>query len=164
MLRPNLRAERVWDVDPKMLRARGIRGLVLDLDNTIVDWNRWELRDQVKQWAQEARRAGMRCCITSNTRGVDRIKAVADQMGAQWMANAGKPRRRACLRAMELMGTAPPETAVIGDQIFTDVLAGNRLGLVTILVGALSRADFPGTKIARLLERMLGRWLSEKGW
>jgi HAD superfamily phosphatase (TIGR01668 family) len=164
VLRPNLRAKRVWDVDPDMLRARGIRGLVVDLDNTIVDWNRWEVRDQVKGWAERAGRAGIRCCITSNTRGVDRIKAVADRIGAQWLANAGKPRRGACRRAMELMGTAPRETAVIGDQIFTDVLAGNRLGLATILVGALSPVDFPGTKIARLLERALGRWLYAKGW
>jgi len=164
MLRPNLRVERVWDVDLASLRARGIKGLILDLDNTLVDWNRWEVRDRVKRWAQEARRAGMRCCIASNTRSVDRTKAVAEQVGAQWITSAGKPRRKGCLRAMESMGTAPPETAVIGDQIFTDILAGNRLGLATILVGPLSSVDFPGTKIARLLERLLGRWLYAKGW
>lgn len=164
MLRPNLRCDRVWDIDLESLRARGIRGLIIDLDNTLVDWNAWQVREEVKRWAENARRQGIACCIASNTRGTDRISAVAGQLGARWVTNAGKPGVRSYLRAMQLMGTGHAETAVIGDQVFTDVLAGNRLGLFTIWVRALSPVDFPGTKIARLLERLLGRWLHAKGW
>ena len=164
MLRPNLRCDRVWDIDLELLRARGIRGLIIDLDNTLVDWNAWEVRHEVKRWAENAGRQGIARCIASNARNRERIRSVAEQVGAQWVANANKPGIGSYRRAMQLMGTAPQETAVIGDQVFTDVLAGNRLGLFTIWVRALSPVEFPGTKIARLLERLLRRWLHAKGW
>jgi len=151
-LRPDMMADAIWEIDPDELRRRGIEGLILDLDNTIVDWNRSEVREEVRRWAERARAAGLRLCIASNARGKGRVSAIADQVGCSWLAPAGKPSRRGLRRVMEMLGTTPNSTALIGDQVFTDVMGGNRLGLFTILVRPLSGRDFPATRIMRIIE------------
>jgi HAD superfamily phosphatase (TIGR01668 family) len=159
LLRPNISVDAVWDIDLAMLRRKGIRGLILDLDNTLVDWNRWHVRPEVAAWMKAAAEQGMACCVASNTREPARLKAVAEQLGASWLLRAGKPLPKAYSRAMRLMGTAPAHTAVVGDQIFTDTVGGNLMGLTTIIVRPLSSRDFPGTKLARMAEKALRPWL-----
>ena len=73
------------------------------------------------------------------------------------MSKAGKPRRRAFLRALEVMGSSAEETAVIGDQVFTDILGGNRMGLFTILVVPINKREFIGTRVMRKFEIMVLR-------
>jgi HAD superfamily phosphatase (TIGR01668 family) len=159
ILRPNMMVDAVWDIDPGELRARGIEGIILDLDNTIVDWNRNEVREEVRQWVQRTKAAGLRLCIVSNARSRSRVAGIADEIGCAWLAPAGKPSRRGLRRAMEIMGTDRQATALAGDQIFTDVAGGNRAGLFTILVRPLSGRDFAGTRIMRVLERFVLRRL-----
>ena len=149
----------VWDVDPAELRRRGIEGIILDLDNTIVDWNRNEVREEVRRWVQRAKAAGLRLCIASNARRRSRVAGIADEIGCTWLAPAGKPSRRGLRRVMDMMGTTRETTALAGDQIFTDVAGGNRAGLFTILVRPLSGRDFAGTRIMRVFEWFVLRWL-----
>jgi len=163
LLRPKLSVDAIWNIDFHCLRHKGIRGLILDLDNTLVDWNRWEIRPEVASWMRAAGEKGLVFCVASNTREPERLRAVAEQLGALWLLRAGKPLPRAYSRAMRLMGTAASETAVVGDQIFTDVLGGNLMGLMTIAVRPLSGRDFLGTKLARLGERLLSPWLFPRG-
>ncbi len=163
LLRPRLLVDAVWDIDVALLREKGIRGLILDLDNTLVDWNEWHVRPEVVSWMKTVAENGLACCVASNTREPARLRAVAEQLGASWLLNAGKPLPKAYTRAMRLMGTTPSETAVIGDQIFTDMLGGNLLGLTTIAVRPLSSRDFLGTKLARLAERVLRPWIFPRG-
>lgn len=155
LLRPDIMIEAIWELDAQSLRERGIAGVIMDLDNTIVDWNRSELRDEVRQWMERARAAGLRLCIASNSRSKRRVSAVAEQIGAQWLAPAAKPSRRGLRRAMNLIACQPDTTCLIGDQLFTDIMGGNRAGMLTVLVRPLSSRDFPATKIMRLLERLL---------
>ena len=152
LLRPDMMVEAIWDIDVERLRQRGIEGLIVDLDNTIVDWNRNHVREDVRRWLRAAQRAGLRVCIASNARSQVRVSAIAQEIGAQWLAPAGKPSRRGLRRALEMLDTRPQTTALVGDQLFTDVMGGNRAGLFTILVRPLSGRDFPPTKIMRLLE------------
>ena len=163
LLRPDMMATAIWEISPQQLRRRGIEGLILDLDNTIVDWNGNQVREEVRRWAERARQAGLRLCIASNARRKARVSAIAEEIGAMWLAPAGKPSRRGLRRAMEMLGTAPEGTALIGDQLFTDVVGGNRLGLFTILVRPLSGRDFPLTKIMRMLEWLVLRRLRAGG-
>jgi len=158
-LRPDMMAGAIWEIDLERLRERGIEGLIVDLDNTIVDWNRRSIRDEVRGWLERARRMGLRVCIASNARSKARVSGIADEVGALWLAPVGKPSRRGLRRAMHLLGTAPSTTALIGDQLFTDVMGGNRLGLLTILVRPLSGRDFPATRIVRILEWLALRYL-----
>jgi len=158
-LRPDLRLRGAHDIPLAALRARGIRGIVLDLDNTIVPWNQIEVPPEIADWLREAQGAGMSLCIVSNASRSGRVARIAEAIGAQWVAPAIKPSRRAFREAMRRMGTKPEQTAVIGDQIFTDIWGGNRAGLYTILVDPLARKEFPMTKLSRWVERLLfARW------
>lgn len=155
-LRPDAQADSIYAVDPSVLHARGIRGVILDLDNTIVPWGAWDAPATLGPWIAAARAAGLRLCIVSNNAGA-RVAHLAATLDLPAVAGAWKPRRRALRRALGLMGTAPDATALIGDQVFTDVLGGNRLGLHTILVRPQARREFVLTRLTRLAERLVGR-------
>ena len=146
----------VYDIDLSALRARGIRGVILDLDNTIVPWGAREVSPRLPVWIAAVQDAGMRLCIVSNNMG-SRVMSIAKQLGLPIVVGALKPRRRALRRALIVMGTAPEATALVGDQLFTDILGGNRLGLHTILVRPQSRTEFALTRLVRLTERFLLR-------
>lgn len=147
----------IFAVDIEALRARGIRGLIVDLDNTLVPWRHPAPTPAVLEWLRRAEGAGLGVCIVSNG-GSRRVEAFARQARVAYVGGARKPRRHGFREAMARLGTGAAETAVVGDQIFTDVLGGNRLGLYTILVSPVSPREFVGTRVVRLLERLvLGR-------
>jgi uncharacterized protein len=150
-LRPDTQADSIYAIDPSALRARGIRGVILDLDNTIVPWGAWDVPSALGPWIAAARAVDLRLCIVSNNAGA-RVAHLAARLDLPAVAGAWKPRRRALRRALGLMGTVPGTTALIGDQLFTDVLGGNRLGLHTILVRPQAPRDFPLTRLTRLAE------------
>lgn len=158
LLRPRLFVPSVHDLDLPSLRRQGIRGLILDLDNTLVAWGSHEVGEELFRWVREARGLGMSLCFSSNARSA-RVAQLASQLGIPGIPNAAKPRRRSFRQALLIMGTSPQETAVVGDQLFTDVLGGNRLGLYTILVQPLDRREFFFTRLVRRLERLVLRAL-----
>lgn len=158
-LRPTVLAERVWEVDLASLWARGVRGLILDLDNTLVDWNAQELRPQVREWVEEAKRQGFRVCLVSNAFFGKRVRRVAGELGIESVVRAGKPFPGAFRKGMALLGTEAASTCAVGDQVFTDLLGANRLGLVTVLLTPLSPRESLHTRLIRLVERPLrNRW------
>ena len=146
----------IYDIDLSALRARGIRGVILDLDNTIVPWGSREVGPKLPAWIASARAADLQLCIVSNNMG-SRVQSIADRLGLPVVAGALKPRRRAIRRALVVMGTTADATALVGDQLLTDILGGNRLGLHTILVRPQGQREFVLTRLARLVERMLLR-------
>jgi putative phosphatase len=153
-LRPDAEADSIYAIDPSALHARGIRGVILDLDNTIVPWGAWDVPHALGPWIAAARAVDLRLCIVSNNAGA-RVAHLAAALELPAVTGAWKPRRWALRRALGMMGTGPDATALIGDQVFTDVLGGNRLGLHTILVHPQGRREFPLTRITRLAERLL---------
>lgn len=163
LLRPAAQAESIYEIDLRALGARGIVGLILDLDNTLVPWGAWQAAPELAPWIAAARAAGFRLCIVSNNSGA-RVRHIAETLGLPAVPAALKPRRTALRRALALLGTAPEGTALVGDQVFTDVLGGNRLGLHTILVRPQADREFPVTRLVRLAERLvLGRAVTPDG-
>ena len=157
LLTPDILVNHVADVTPEMLRARGIRAVVTDLDNTLVPWRGTDIAEEITAWLLALKDAGVAVCIASNTRHPSRLERLAAQMGILHVpGNASKPRRRGLRIALGLLEAGPDETAMVGDQLFTDVLAGNRLGLTTILVNPLTTREFIGTK---LVSRTAERWI-----
>lgn len=154
-VRPRAVAARIEHVSPRLLLQRGVRGLILDLDNTLVPWNTTRVSPAVHEWLAEARAAGLKLCIISNSAGDRRVEFVGRTLGIPFVSKAVKPSRRAFRSALARMGLEPSQVAVAGDQLFTDVLGGNRLGLFTILVTPVTRRDFIATKGMRLLERII---------
>ena len=145
------------------MRAEGIRFLILDLDNTLVDWGQEALRREVEFWAKECGDQGISICICTNARCKPRTARIARRLRAGYLSGAGKPLAKAYRRALQLLRADVRESAVIGDQIFTDVWGANRLGLKTFLVRPLSTRDFPATKFPRVLERRLFRKWQKAG-
>ena len=150
-LRPHLYLPSVQSVDPRLLRRRGIRGVVLDLDNTLAGWKSTRPTREVKAWVQRLRGSGIGAVILSNN-GRGRVEDFAGWLDVPGIPHARKPAARGFQKAMAVLGTTPQSTAVIGDQVFTDILGGNRVGLFTILVTPLTRQEFFGTKAVRHLE------------
>ncbi|BCV25140.1 YqeG family HAD IIIA-type phosphatase [Gelria sp. Kuro-4] len=144
------------------LKRHGLRGLVFDLDNTLLNWNVCDVSPQTKSLFDRLKAEGFRSCLVSNNKK-DRVEVVARVLDVPAISKAGKPRSRAFRQAMAVLGTSAAETAVVGDQLFTDILGGNRLGLFTILVVPLSRREFVGTRLMRCLERSVLRLLAQRG-
>jgi len=145
----------VTEIEPDSLSRQGIRGLIIDLDNTLCPWDTEEIPPEVEDWIRRVTESGIRICLVSNNRS-RRAERMGKRLGIPALGGAMKPRRRGLRKAMALLGTGHRETAVIGDQVFTDILAARRLGVGAILVRPQSRREFPGTRLARLLESL---WL-----
>lgn len=154
--RPASQVNTVYDIDLAALLVRGIQGIILDLDNTIVPWGARQAPAELLRWVASARAMGLHLCIVSNNRG-SRVRALAAALGLPAVTGALKPRRGAIRRALSVMGTTPVTTALVGDQLFTDILGGNRLGLHTILVRPQGRREFFLTRATRFLERIVRR-------
>jgi HAD superfamily phosphatase (TIGR01668 family) len=155
-LKPDLRVDSLPEVPLERLRQQGIRALIVDLDNTITCWQSSAVGEEARAWFRKVQNQGFAVCLSSNN-GYARGAPVASLLGVPLVPNAVKPRRMAFRQAMEILGSSPDETAVIGDQIFTDVLGGRRLGLFTVLVCPLSPREFITTRLLRRLERLVMR-------
>lgn len=142
----------VTDIDPQDLVADGIEAVLLDLDNTLVGWQRHDMPADVRAWVRSLQDAGIRLCLVSNTRYGARLRSLSDEIGVPFVRRAWKPRRKGFRDALAVLGADPSHTAMIGDQMFTDVLGGNRMGLYTVMVKPMHRREFLGTKVSRAVE------------
>lgn len=155
-LRPDGHATTLAAVDAERLWEAGLRGIVLDLDNTCCPYRRPELADGVAAWVSAARGRGFRIVLLSNNFS-ERVAAVGALLGLPVVPNALKPLPFGFWRALRLLGTPRRATVVIGDQVFTDVLGGKLLGLRTVLTEPIVAHDFPLTRVLRLAERLFYR-------
>ncbi|MBC7529745.1 MAG: YqeG family HAD IIIA-type phosphatase [Chthonomonadaceae bacterium] len=164
LLLPDRFVHSVTEVDPAELKAQGIAGLILDLDNTIVEWQREEMSEEVIGWLQAIKEQGIQLCILSNSFMSDRSIRIAERLEGIAIKKAQKPRRQGFRAAMLKMGTTPAQTAIVGDQMFTDVLGGNRAGIYTIMVQPLHGREFAYTKyVSRPPEKMLLKYFRRRG-
>ena len=139
--------ETVLDIRPEALTRRGITLLLADLDNTLVPYKVPSPTPELKQWRAELEAGGVQLFLLSNSRKPGRPQQFARELGIQVIGHAGKPKRGSFLRAMEQQGRTPEQTAIVGDQIFTDILGGNRSGITTLLVRPIRLAGNPGRYI-----------------
>jgi uncharacterized protein len=151
ILRPDYYYTSVGAIDLDGLRERGVRGVLLDLDNTILPRDSGVIPPEARAFATELARRDIKVCLVSNN-WHRRASGVADDMGFYLVSKALKPLPFAFRKGMRLMGVEPSEAVTIGDQVFTDVLGGNLAGTVTVLVDPLSRSDLPHTLLLRLIE------------
>lgn len=145
----------VTEIDARQLRAEGAQAVLLDLDNTLVGWHRRDVPAAVVEWIESLKAAGLKLCLVSNTRYGERLRTLASELEIPFVRRAWKPRRRGFREALAELGVAPEDAVMVGDQVFTDVWGGNRMGMRTILVRPMYRREFLGTKISRAVERVL---------
>lgn len=158
-MRPWEEAPSIHAVDYRALWERGLRALIFDLDNTLALWRAGPPDDGVVRLLRELKGQGFRVAVLSNGRLSRRPEVLAffEGIGVPVIWPARKPLPTGFKRALRELAAGPGETAMIGDQLFTDVLGGNLAGLYTILVRPLSPHESRFTKLNRLLERLIRR-------
>ncbi len=157
IFRPDLRLARVEQLDVELLRRLGIDALLLDVDCTLKQYRSQTLSDEVVAWIDALRNQGIGLCLVSNGRGT-RVQRVAEQLGLPFVAAALKPLPQGCRAAVAQMGFDPQRTAMVGDQVFADVIAGRLSGLFTVLIDPIHPEQEPWyTRLKRPLERLLVR-------
>jgi len=164
-LAPDEVAASVSEVDLDALAERGIEGLLLDVDNTLVGWGSLDMSEATIEWVTRAK-ARFSLCLLSNSVGGKRMRRLAEQLDIPAIAVWGlgrKPFRGGVAASLKLTGTSPERTALIGDQLLTDIAAGNRSGLHTIWVEKISPMEFIGTRLNRNVESYFARWLARAG-
>ncbi|MGQ0550029.1 MAG: YqeG family HAD IIIA-type phosphatase [Armatimonadota bacterium] len=162
LLAPRYRVGAVYDLSPRLLRAWGIEALMLDLDNTLVLWHETAPPPQVQAWVCELRRSRIPACVVTNSLS-RRARAVAAALDLPVAQGVFKPSRAKLRHALALLGTAREHTAMVGDQLFTDVLAGNRLGVPTVLTVPLAPREALRIRALRVLERRVLAALVRRG-
>jgi HAD superfamily phosphatase (TIGR01668 family) len=135
-----------------MLAAWGVRVVVLDLDNTIVPWNTADVSPAARAWVEALREAGFGICLLTNNY-TRRASSVAELLDVPIIKAAFKPSPLAFREALRRLNARAAEAAVVGDQLYTDVLGGKLLGMRAVLVSPLSAREFFTTKVVRWLER-----------
>ncbi|PZR56116.1 MAG: YqeG family HAD IIIA-type phosphatase [Candidatus Meridianibacter frigidus] len=156
MFGPDRFAPRLCSVSLEDLRARGILGLIIDLDNTMVAYRQSEVLQDHIAWVRDAHDRGFKMVMLSNNFS-ERVNAVAGQLGVACVPNALKPLPTGFIRARTLLGLPSNRIAVVGDQLFTDVLGAKLLGFYTILTEPIEPHDFALTRLFRFFERLLLR-------
>jgi hypothetical protein len=162
LLRPCRQVGSVLEIDLEELRELGIQGILLDLDNTLLAWDNLVLSDEVQNWVRHAIEEGFQLCIVSNAHWM-RLETQSVVLGIPYVADAMKPSTRAMRKALDLMGLRSHQAAMVGDQIFTDILGGNRLGLFTILVVPMYLKEQWWMKGVRWMETRVVRVLRGRG-
>ena len=134
LLQPDLiLGDTVINLTPDILERHYLKGLILDVDETLVPLKRKEVSVDLQQWIEEMKQVAS-IWLVSNNLSQSRIGSIANSLNLPFITGAKKPSRRKLHEAAIAMNLAIEEVAMVGDRIFTDVLAGNRLGMFTILV------------------------------
>ena len=153
ILYPRYRADAVTDLSAERLARLGIKALLLDVDCTLKRYSRPLPEQDVLDWLDAMRREGIFLCLVSNGKG-PRIAETAKRLNLPHIALALKPLPRGCRRALKEHNLRREETAMVGDQLLADIVAGNLAGLTTILVTPIHpEEEYFYTRIKRPLEK-----------
>jgi len=153
-LSPDQYLNSIFEIDFDDLKKRGIKALLLDVDNTLKPHYAKAPAANVRGWLDDARAAGLAMCIVSN--GLQgRIEPFAHDLGLSAIGEAMKPSRKGFILAAKHLGFEIHETAVVGDQIFTDVIGGKLAGSFTILVKPISKDEPFYLRLKRPFEKLV---------
>lgn len=130
---PRMMAEKLTDISPAMLKARGITFLMMDFDNTIIPYTSDVLAPEVEQWFVQMQEAGVGLCVVSNSKR-DRVVKFCNARNIPCITHSNKPFSKGILQCRDRFGLDMAHTALVGDQIYTDVLGANCAGAISILV------------------------------
>jgi len=151
---PDLVVDKVQNIDLDILSKKNIKGLILDIDNTLVPQHVKEADDNAIKWIEKVKSAGFKTCIVSNA-SKKRVIKFNEKLKLYAIHRASKPGSKAFKKALRLMDIEPGEAAMVGDQIFTDVYGGNRLNMFTILVKPIHHREGLFIRLKRFPEKLV---------
>lgn len=152
--KPRVRIDKMTDITPQMLRNAGIKALLLDIDNTMTTHNNPVPAEGVQDWIDRMKAMGFRLMIVSNNNG-ERVSKFSRLVGLEYEGSAKKPLAVGLRRACRRLEVQPSETAVVGDQIFTDIIGGNLLGAYTVMTRMYEPEGMAFFKFKRACERFI---------
>ncbi len=150
-LYPNAYLKNVKEITIDFLNKNNIKALILDVDNTLIDFNK-KMLDGVEEWCKNLKKQGIKLFIVSNSNKKTKVEMVAKKLELQYIHFATKPFKRGFRKAAKMLQEKNENIAVVGDQIFTDVIGANRCKMFSILVEPIEKKDLLVTKIKRPLE------------
>jgi HAD superfamily phosphatase (TIGR01668 family) len=139
---PKQKADTIYEVDPADLKAKGIKALILDLDDTLLPKTSSDITPKLYAFIENLKSMGFAVCISSNNRFPKRVEFIARTLNLPHISLAFKPLPPPFAKALEILGSKKEETAIIGDQLFTDILGGNLFGIHTVLVKPMTKEIF----------------------
>lgn len=152
LLKPKIKLHAITDITPDMLKKYGITALILDVDNTLSTHHGQKLTDGLENWLDIMRKNGIRLIILSNSKE-KRVKPFAEKIGLDYISLGLKPLPFRFSAARRRIGSLKKDTAIVGDQIFTDTLGGNLYGVKTVLLDPIKPESSARFKFKRKLER-----------
>lgn len=157
---PDKKTDNIYSLDLQTLASLGIRGIIFDIDNTLESHRVPEPSEKAAAFLAHVKDAGFSLCLISNGKE-ERVERFNRRLSLPAIARAGKPRKKNLRRALSLLNTSASETALVGDQIFTDVCGGNRMGFYTVLVTPIEEIENSFFYIKRFLERRIQKKIKE---
>jgi HAD superfamily phosphatase (TIGR01668 family) len=158
LLKPRQIVENIGEIDFADLKRKGIDALILDIDDTLIPRQVNDVTPQLFEWIVERKEQGFKICLTSNSRHPLRVKFIGDTLEVPAISFGLKPLPFAFWRSLRIMNARPEECAMIGDQLFMDILGANLLNLYSIFVKPLSAETFLPRKWMRTAEE----WVLKK--
>lgn len=152
--KPNIQLNKVTNITPALLKEHNIKGLILDVDNTLCINKGKNMIVGAARWLEKMKSAGVKLIVLSNAKP-KRMGPIANKLGLPMVALGLKPLPFGYFRAAKKMGEKPGNCAIVGDQLLTDILGGNLAGVKTILVTPTLLETSRGFKIKRSIERKL---------
>ena len=142
----------VYDIPPDFFAERGIVAILSDIDNTLIPYEEEEPNEHIRAWLKDLYDRGIRVAFASNNHR-PRVEKFNRTLGLFAVSNAAKPSRRAVKKVLSQFGVKREQLCLIGDQIFTDVLAAKRAGCTCVLVEPIRDKKDPFTRLKRFFER-----------
>lgn len=154
LIKPKARFKRITEITPEFLKNRGISGLILDLDNTLTLHDAPIAECGIMEWLDTMKDSKIQMMIVSNN-NYERVLPTANALNLPFVSNGKKPITTGFTRAKRLMGLNKKQIAVIGDQIFTDMICGNLSGMFTILVEPFEEEKHGFLHFKRVIQKRL---------
>ena len=154
ILYPKYYCEKITDITAEYLKENNIKGLILDVDNTLLDFD-LNFVEGLEDWYKNIKENGIKCIIVSNSNKTKKLEKVANLLQIKYIKFATKPLKKGFKKAEKILDIPSENIAAIGDQIFTDVIGANRSKMFSILVKPLAEKDIWLTRIKRPLENLI---------
>lgn len=151
---PNDYLKSVTEISNEYLTRNNIKALILDVDNTLIDYNK-NLSIEIENWAKELKKNAIKMMILSNSNKKEKVKQVAEKLGLDYIYFGMKPLKKGFKKAKQKLNIENENIAVVGDQIFTDVIGANRMNLYSILVEPIEEKDIFITLLKRPIENFI---------
>lgn len=154
LFRPTVALDKVHEISPKLLEEINVKALILDLDNTLTTHDNPKPAEKVIDWIKTMKTAGIKLMIVSNNHA-ERVKPFAEMLGLEFVSEGKKPRSKGFREAQKRLDMPFSEIAIVGDQIFTDILGANLIRVKSIFVFPIEYETTTFFKIKRAIEKPL---------